>query len=110
MLTYQAICNAHWDNETFGEFNKNVKAIVFIGTPHQGAGSAKFLGNILTVTLNKRVYVNELRTDSQGLDQIADAFRGRARELSLKLVSYFESLETRMFGMNLGVSSLTLGV
>ena len=55
----KAIISAHND-QSYNKILANVKGIVFIGTPHRGAGLAKYLSNILSVCFAKKKFVDKI--------------------------------------------------
>jgi hypothetical protein len=84
-----------------------VKGIIFLGTPHRGADLAELLSNILTAMLSQRIYVNQLRRESEMIQEINQAFLERS--VALKLVSFYESTAIRVIGVNhLKIRQLTL--
>ena len=96
MLKTQAIINAY-NNTSYSRIKDNVKAIIFIGTPHRGADLAALLGNVLTVTLSRKPFVDQLRSDSESIQEINNLFRDRTT--SLDLVSFYESLGIHGLGV-----------
>lgn len=95
-MTGQAIINAHND-ESYSNFKANVKAVVFLGTPHRGANLAAMLSKLLTATLSRRIFVDQLNPKSSMIKQINDQFRDRAKELQLR--SFYESLGMQGLGV-----------
>jgi triacylglycerol esterase/lipase EstA (alpha/beta hydrolase family) len=87
-LTWQAIINAYNDH-SYTNIVKNTKAIIFLGTPHRGADLANLLNNVLTISFSKKIFVDQLRTNSEIIQEINDTFRDRSE--SLELISYYES-------------------
>jgi hypothetical protein len=72
-----------------------VYGIVFLATPHRGAGYAKILNNILsTCPLGPppKAYVAELHTSSSFLQDINEQFRVHCEKL--ELASFFETKKT----------------
>lgn len=63
--------------------------MIFLGTPHRGADLAGLLSNVLRVTFSQRIFVAQLRANSETIQEINDAFRDRSQ--SLHLISYYES-------------------
>jgi hypothetical protein len=96
VLTIQAVIIAQ-QNNLFARVGKNFKGIFFLGTPHRGADLARLLGGILTATLSPPVFVDELRANSETIQDINAAFLSRAQEL--ELVSYYESKGMRSLGV-----------
>jgi len=95
-LTSQAIINAYNDPSYINIVN-NTKAIIFLATPHRGADLAKLLSNLLMITFAKKIFVDQLRSNSEIVQEINDAFRHRSE--SLELISYYESEGTRPAGV-----------
>ena len=72
-----------------------VRAIVFLATPHRGSNYAKTLNQILTVSpfgTSRKEYVAELETTSSTIQDINDQFRTVCAELIL--VSFYETMKT----------------
>ena len=87
-----AIINAYNDC-TYGNVVENAKAIVFLGTPHRGADLDGLLSSLFNITLSRRLFVDQLRANSEMIQEINDAFRDRSE--SLQLISYYESKAMR---------------
>jgi len=64
---------------------------VFLGTPHRGAALAALLSAVLAVLFSRKVFVNQLRSNSEMIQGMNDAFRDRSQ--MLQLVSFYESEE-----------------
>jgi hypothetical protein len=96
-LMSQAVVNAYV-NQLYAGMVGNIKAIVFLGTPHRGADSAQLLSTILTATLSSKIFVKQLRPKSEAIQEINKAFRDRS--LSLTMISYFESKAMPTLGVN----------
>jgi hypothetical protein len=71
-----------------------MKAILFLGTPHRGADLAGILDLVLTVSFSSRSFVKQINPNSDAIKSINEAFIYRAN--SLKLVSFFETENTRV--------------
>lgn len=71
-----------------------IKAIVFLATPHRGSDYAQTLQNVLKVTpgLSGKHYVAELEKNSGTLQDINEQFRTVCSDLTL--VSFHESQKT----------------
>lgn len=89
----QAIIISH-NNSAYSSIAKDIKAVVFLGTPHKGAGLASILKHILDVSFSSRKFVKALKPDSAAIEAINSNFVHRAK--SLKLVSFFETVNTRI--------------
>jgi hypothetical protein len=92
----KAIIDAH-NNAIYTNILENAKGIVFIGTPHRGADFANILSNLLTATFSEKIFVDQLRANSEMIMEINRAFRDRS--LSMELVSFWESTATRGIGV-----------
>jgi triacylglycerol esterase/lipase EstA (alpha/beta hydrolase family) len=92
----QALIDAHNDR-AYARVLKNVKSIIFFGTPHRGADLASLLSNLLFVSFARRMFVEQLRVNSDLIQGINDQFRDRSE--SLELVSFYESKEMRGLGV-----------
>jgi len=91
----QAIVTAHND-KNYLAFEKNTKAVLFLGTPHHGADSSKLLSDVLKVTWKKSKFVDQLSTHGDWLNQLNELFRDRGAERMI--ISCFESKP--MFGVS----------
>ena len=76
---------------------ENAKAIIFLGTPHRGADLAALLSNLLAVTFSNRIFVDQLRANSEMIKEINDTFKDRSE--CLELISYYESEAMRGAGV-----------
>lgn len=94
----QAIIDAYNDR-SYTRVLKNVKAIIFIGTPHRGANLAQILTNLLHVLYSLKVFVEQLQPSSELIQAINDQFRDRSE--SLELVSFYESKGVPGLGVSL---------
>lgn len=91
LLTYQAIVTAH-SNPKYASLYEDMKAVVFLGTPHRGADLAAMLKLILVVSFSSRRFVEQLKPESDAIKYINENFAHRSK--SFKLVSYFETENT----------------
>ena len=68
--------------------------MVFLATPHRGAGLAKVLGNILKASMlhGQKPFVADLELNSAKIALINDEFRHYSTDL--KIFSFYETLET----------------
>ena len=96
ILTSQAIIKAHNDR-SYTYILKSLKAIIFLGTPHRGAGLAKLLSNLLTVCFSKKIFVDQLSRNCDFIRDLNDEFRDRSE--SLELISYYESVGMHTLGV-----------
>ena len=65
---------------------------------------ATLLKNILKVAFSARIYVNQLERESEMIQEINQAFLDRS--ISLKLMSFYESMRETRMGINLEVNHL----
>jgi hypothetical protein len=96
-LTGKAIIEAHNDPR-YVRVKKNVKAVIFLGTPHRGAEKAAYLKLILTPFFGK-IFVDELQPGMEMIKTISSQFRHRAP--SLEIVSCFEQKGVSIIGVSL---------
>ena len=92
-----------YSNPHYAPLYKDIKAIVFLGTPHQGAELARILTAILSVSFSSSHFVKQLVPDSDAIKSINNSFSHRAN--SLKLVTYYETENTRLY-MVMGIRHL----
>ena len=71
---------------------------MFLGTPHRGADRAGLLSRLLSVSFSEGNFVDQLRVNSQLIEEMNDQFRDR--EESLELVSFYESEEILDMGVH----------
>ena len=74
---------------------EQVRGIVFLATPHGGAGDAKLLNSILEASpfaTSRKEYVAQLEPTSPMLQDINDQFSKVCSELAL--VSFYETMKT----------------
>lgn len=72
-----------------------IHGMVFLGTPHRGSESAITMDRILSCTVGKKAYVEDLKAESSIIEQINEDFRHHGE---MKLVSCYETLETPLAG------------
>ncbi|KAK2736745.1 hypothetical protein FQN55_001507 [Onygenales sp. PD_40] len=92
-----------------------VKAVLFLSTPHRGTNLAETLNRILAVSIfnhTPKQYVSELRENSPFIEDVNEEFRKHASRM--QIFSFYETLETtvgpkRFKLMVLQRSSSTLG-
>jgi hypothetical protein len=82
----------------YAEVLRNVKGVIFLGTPHRSADLAKLLKTFLAATFSPRTYVDQLKPGSETIQEINRTFLDRSR--SLELTSFHESTGMRSFGVN----------
>jgi hypothetical protein len=78
---------------------------MFLGTPHRGADLAPLLSNLLSVSFSQKIFVEQLRENSELIQEINNQFRHRVQ--SLELVSFYESTGVRGLGVILALILLT---
>jgi hypothetical protein len=83
-----------FNNPDYASLHKDIVAVVFLGTPHQGSDLARILDVILTASFSSRNFVEELHPNSDVLEAINHNFRHRVEKL--KLISFFETENTRL--------------
>ena len=71
-----------------------IHTMCFLGTPHQGSGSARFLNNLLQITNNSRAYVADLEIGSKTLKSINDDFRDYCA--SIAIWSFYETQKLKV--------------
>ena len=101
----QAIVDSYNDR-SYGRVLRNVKAIVFFGTPHRGTDLARLLSHLLSISFSQKIFVEQLHGKSDLIRGINDQFRDRSE--SLELVSFYESKEMPVIGV-LGTKSYLIG-
>lgn len=69
-----------------------IKAIIFLSTPHRGGNGAERLSQILQIFNMSKDYIKELAANSTLLQSINDDFSKVCQEL--KLFSFYETLKT----------------
>jgi WD40 repeat protein/pimeloyl-ACP methyl ester carboxylesterase len=83
---------------------QSISAIIFLSTPHRGTDLAETLNKILSACLfafSPKQYIEELRRNSDTLQEINDQFRNFAANMDI--VSFFETQPT-----SVGLSSLLI--
>jgi hypothetical protein len=92
-------------DQQYAEMVLQIKAIIFLATPHRGSDYAQTLQNILKVTpgLSGKHYVAELEKNSGTLQDINEQFRKVCGGLTL--VSFHESQKTSVGNMKRVVCS-----
>jgi hypothetical protein len=94
-MLIQALILAHEQSSIFGELLRNVKGIVFMGTPHRGADIAywgSFVTDVLRLASLGRNTTSKLLPDlqkgSKTLSEISSQFVHRGS--GLNIVTFFE--------------------
>ncbi|KAJ5424450.1 hypothetical protein N7491_009666 [Penicillium cf. griseofulvum] len=88
LVIKKAFIFAH-DNEEMRPLGRNICAIFFLATPHQGADLAQTLSRLLQVVPGTRPFVQDLFPGSQALESINEEFPRLCGEL--KLFSFYET-------------------
>lgn len=90
----KAVMQGHNDDQ-FKDPISQVKAVLFLSTPHQGTNLAETLNRILSVSIfnhSPKRYVSELKRNSPFIEDINEEFRKYAPRL--QIFSFYETLET----------------
>ena len=90
----KAVMQGHNDDEFKGPISQ-VKAVLFLSTPHQGTNLAETLNRILSVSIfnhTPKQYISELKQNSPFIEDINEEFRKHAPRL--QIFSFYETLET----------------
>jgi len=93
LLINKAIIDAN-TNPEYSTVFKEIKAAIFLGTPHRGADIASILNGILEISFSWSSFVRQLQPRSDTITSINNHFIHLASSLSL--VSYFETQNTRI--------------
>ena len=72
------------------DFAERFHSIIFLATPHRGSDMASLLQNLLSVTLSRRPFVQDLKPNSAALAEINSTFRHYAKDL--RLWSFYETV------------------
>ncbi|PZD27073.1 NACHT and WD domain protein [Pyrenophora tritici-repentis] len=78
----------------FEDVARNIFAIFFLATPHQGAGIADTLGRLLALAPGSRPFVQDLSPESPVLQSINEDFPLYSNDL--KLFSFYENEPTKI--------------
>jgi WD40 repeat protein len=82
-------------NEEYRKIVSNIKAVLFMATPHRGADLAETLNRVLSSSIfghSPREYIAELAKNSPTIDDLNEAFRHHAAKLHI--FSFYETLGT----------------
>ena len=88
------------------DFAERFHSIVFLATPHRGSDMASQLATLLSATLSKRPFVQDLKPNSAALSEINSTFRHYAKDL--RLWSFYETVRMRN-GLVVNKDSATMG-
>lgn len=80
-----------------------VKAMIFLSTPHRGCTDVKYLDTLLRTFNLSHSYIKELSASGQILQQINHEFSNTCRDL--KLFSMYETAKTSKAGVGAYVST-----
>lgn len=83
-------------NDDYQDVVSQIRAVLFLSTPHRGTDLSKTLSLILSATLNfsSKKYLYELERNSFTIEDLNEAFRSHAREL--EIFSFYETLKTKI--------------
>lgn len=96
LIFKKAFIQGHANND-FRNIMAQIKAVLFIATPHRGTDLADTLNKVLTSSVfghAPKYYVSELARTSPTIDDINEAFRHRVAQL--KVFSFYETLNTQV--------------
>ncbi|XP_053316833.1 protein SERAC1 [Spea bombifrons] len=97
LLVKKMLLNAS-KNEDMLDFVKNTQAIAFFSVPHSGSRLAEYTVNA-RLLLFPSIEVKELSKDSPALKELNDEFLQFAKNKDLKIISFVETLPTRVSSM-----------
>jgi hypothetical protein len=89
----QAIVEAYM-NSDYDNIYKDMKAVLFLGTPHRGSDLAMVLEHVLRVSFSRRKFVSQLSANSESIKEINEHFSRRVE--AMRLISFFETNNTRL--------------
>lgn len=96
----KAFVHGHLDDE-YRDIISNVKAVLFLATPHRGTDLATTLNKILTSSIfghSSKDYVAELASKSPTIDDLNESFRHHAS--NVQIFSFYETLSTNVGPMS----------
>lgn len=82
-------------NKEYQSIVKNIKAVLFLATPHRGTDLAEKLNRVLSSSIfghSSKDYVTELTKNSVTIDELNESFRHHAADL--RIFSFYETLAT----------------
>lgn len=100
-------------NEEYQGITQNIKAVLFLATPHRGTDLAETLNRILSSSIfghSSKDYLAELTRNSVTIDELNESFRHHASKL--RLFSFYETMVTPVGPRNIMIldkSSSLLG-
>ena len=81
---------------------EQVRAVLFLSTPHRGTKLADFLNGLLSLGIftghHPKQFINELSQNSPSIEELNESFRHFAP--ALQLFSFYETHETSIAGRN----------
>ena len=102
------------DNNDYKDIVTQIRAVLFLSTPHRGSNLAAVLNRILTVSIfmqSPKQYIAELEKSSPSIETLNEGFANHAAEI--QIFSFYETLETSVGRMKnmviLDTTSSTLG-
>jgi hypothetical protein len=93
LLVKQMLRLGHDRGSEYGKLVDRFRGIVFLGTPHNGAGIAGFV-KALGVVLRSSPAITELRRNEPVLRELSNWFTNNAHFLGLKVRVFFETMTT----------------
>jgi hypothetical protein len=95
------------NNNNHKDIVEQVRAVLFLSTPHRGTDLAETLNRILSVSIfnhKPKQYINELRQNSSLIQDLNEDFRNYASKL--QIFSFYETLKTAVGPKNIVCSLL----
>ena len=93
------------NDDDYKEMVSQIKAIVFLSTPHRGCNSAGYLDTLLRTFNLSQGYIKDLVRNGPFLQNINHDFNNICRDL--KLFSFYETAKTSIYGVNTYVFTST---
>ncbi|EHL02851.1 putative protein SERAC1 [Glarea lozoyensis 74030] len=84
------------NDKAYTNIVSQLKAVIFMSTPHRGGNGAEALSQLLQVFGMSKDYVKELASNSTFLQSINDEFTNVSQDL--QLFSFYETLKTSGVG------------
>jgi len=94
LLVKEMLLHAAEGRTEFAHFATATKGVVFLGTPHTGAGLAKVI-NALGVVYRGTSAVGDLKRNSAHLRQLNDRYRNWVDVVGIRNLVFFETLPTK---------------
>ena len=96
LLVKQILRNASESNEKVKKLvAKNTKAVVFLATPHSGAGLADWLCRLGKTLAGVTVTVEELKANNPTLRALNEWYRNKVGRMKIKTIVYGENEKTK---------------